>query len=267
MGLADVHAHLTHPLISPYQSEILDRAHKAGVTTVISNGLNPGDNESIRELSIRHPIVKPAFGFYPVDTVLPEMRKLNVPYHHEREECDAETGLAWLKDNLDLAFAVGEIGLDGHWVPQTLWQQQEEVFCRIVEMALTADKPMIVHTRKREKRALELLTEQEATRVVWHCFGGKIKLLKEIAERGHYFSIPANARRSEGFTKMLEILPRELVLLETDSPYLSPDKEKMNEPANIALTCVYAAEIWQLTVSEVREQLAENFTRLFGVEP
>jgi TatD DNase family protein len=124
---------------------------------------------------------------------------------------------------------------------------------------------MVVHTRRRERRAFEILTEMGATRVDWHCFGGKVKLARQIAEHGHYLSIPANARRSESFTRMLETLPRERVLLETDCPYLGPDREQPNEPGNVAGTAEYAAELWRAPVGDVHEQLGENFARLFGV--
>jgi TatD DNase family protein len=148
-----------------------------------------------------------------------------------------------------------------------LWEKQEQAFRRLVEIALAADKPMVVHTRRRERRAFEILTELGATRVDWHCFGGKVKLARQIAEHGHYLSIPANARRSESFTRMLETLPRDRVLLETDCPYLGPDREQPNEPGNVAGTAEYTAELWKLSVTDVHDQLAENFTRLFGVGP
>jgi len=94
-----------------------------------------------------------------------------------------------------------------------------------------------------------------------------VKLARQIAEHGHYVSIPANARRSESFTRMLETLPRDRLLLETDCPYLGPDREQPNEPGNVAGTAAYAAELWHLPVTDVRDQLAANFTRLFGMEP
>jgi TatD DNase family protein len=141
------------------------------------------------------------------------------------------------------------------------------VFCDLVRIAMQADKPIIVHTRKREKRTFELLLELGAPKVNWHCFGGKVKLAQQIAEHGHYLSIPSNARRSQSFSRMLETLPRERVLLETDCPYLSLEPGKASEPAHVAQTASYAAELWKCEVGTVLEQTAENFERLFGVEP
>ena len=267
MGLFDVHAHLTHPRFANDLDQVMERAKAAGITTIISNGLNPADNAAVVALAQRNSLVKPALGFYPVDAVLQDMRALSVDYPREDEECSTQEGVAYVREHVDDAFAIGEIGLDGHWVPEALWNKQEQAFVELVHIALEADKPIIIHTRKRERRTLEILTELGATRVNWHCFGGKVKLARAIAEAGHYLSIPANARRSESFTRMLQTLPRDRVLLETDCPYLGPEPGARNEPCHVAQTLQYAAELWQMSESESLDLLQRNFTALFGTEP
>lgn len=268
MGLYDVHAHLTHPTLLPQIDGVLARAAASGVTSIVTNGLNPEDNQRVLELAARAPLVRPALGLYPVDAVLPEMRELGVDYPRElAEEPSAEQAIAWLRDHVEHAFAVGEVGLDGYWVPESLWPRQEQVFRSLVALALEADKPLIIHTRKRERRAFEILREMGARRVNFHCFGGKLKLAREIAEYGYYLSVPANARRSETFTRMLEKLPRERLLLETDCPYLAPEKEGSSEPHNVGLTARYAAELWRTSERDAQSQLEDNFAALFGVGP
>ena len=265
MGFADVHAHLTHRELAPDIEAVIARARAAGLSAIVSNGLNPGDNRAVAALAERFDLVRPAFGFYPVDSVLPEMRAAGkADFPREGAECSAEEGVAFVREHVAQAIAVGEIGLDGYWVPEEFWPKQEAVFKQLVEIALAAGKPIIVHTRKREKRTYELLQELGATRVNWHCFGGKLKLAREIAEHGHYFSIPANARRSQSFTRMLETLPRDRVLLETDCPYLSPEPGGSSEPADVAQTASFAAELWKTDRGSVQAQLEENFGRLFG---
>jgi TatD DNase family protein len=267
MGLADVHAHLTHPRLAGDVDAVVARAVAAGVTTIVANGLNPADNAAVRALAARLPAVRPAFGFYPVDAVLGELRALGRSYPRDAEAVPADEGVAWVRAHAGEALAIGEIGLDGHWVPEALWARQEEVFRALLQVARAAGKPVIVHTRRRERRALELLDEAGVTRVDWHCFGGKVSLARTIAERGHYLSIPANARRSETFTRMLETLPRDRLLLETDCPYLGPERDGRNEPATVAGTAAYAAELWGVPAAEVAARLGENFARLFGVAP
>ena len=267
MGLFDVHAHLTHPRLDADRADVLERARAAGLTTIISNGLNPSDNDAVLALARRDPMVKPALGFYPVDTVLLAMRAAGVEYPREGDEFTAEQGVEYLRAHVDEAFAIGEIGLDGYWVPEPFWPAQEACFRALVQLALDAGKPIIIHTRKREARALEILDELGATRVDWHCFGGKVKLARRIAERGHFLSIPANAQRSESFTRMLQTLPRERLLLETDCPYLAPEPGQRNEPASVAGTASYAARLWETSEAAALAQLEENFERLFGVRP
>jgi TatD DNase family protein len=267
MGLFDVHAHLTHPKLAADASGVLGRARDAGVSSIVANGLNPRDNAAVLELAAKHPIVRPALGFYPVDTVLGPMRAAGVDYPREGDECTRDEGVEYVRAHVHEAFAVGEIGLDGYWVPEPFWAEQEAAFRELVQIALAANKPVIIHTRKREARALELLDELGAARVNWHCFGGRVKLARRIAERGHYMSIPANARRSETFTRMLQTLPRQQILLETDCPYLAAEPGTPSEPAHVAATARYAAEIWGLSLEAAQLQLAQNFERLFGVAP
>lgn len=267
MTLFDVHAHLTDERLMAQLPDVLARASAAGVTTIVSNGLNPADNQAVAELAAAHAIVRPAFGYYPVDAVLRAMRADGVEYPGQREDWDPNEAVDWVAKHVDAAFAVGEIGLDGYWVPEKYWAAQEAVFRRLVQIAIDADKPIIIHTRKREARTLEILLEMGAKRVDWHCFGGRVTLARRIAECGHYLSIPANARRSEAFTRMLETLPRDRVLLETDCPYLGPDKDAVNEPSNVRVTAQFAAELWGCSEADVDAQLSANFEALFGCPP
>jgi TatD DNase family protein len=269
MGLHDVHAHLTDPRLLSRIDEVLAGAAAAGLTTVISNGLHPADNAAVLDLARRFPLVKAAVGLYPVDAVLPELRAAGIPYDHRAEDVvPADQAVAWVAEHAHEAFAIGEIGLDHHWVPEPFWARQEQVFRALLRIARDAGKAVIVHSRKAEARMLEVLREEGVERVDWHCFGGKTKLGMRIAqERGHYLSIPANARRSESFRKLLADLPRDRVLLETDCPYLGPERDVVNEPRTVAGTLALAAELWQVPEERAADQLSDNFEALFGVRP
>jgi len=269
MGLFDVHAHLTDDRLLSDEAGVVARARAAGVTTIVTNGLNPSDNEKVRALASRVPEVKPAFGFYPVDTVLPEMRAMGIEYEHHggTEPVTADEAIDWLDANLDDAIALGEIGLDRYWVPEALWERQEEVFRRLVRLGMDHGKPIVMHSRKAERRCLEILKEEGAERVDWHCFGSKVKLGLQIAEHGHWLSIPANVARVESFQRLVDKLPRDKVLLETDCPYLSPERGTLNEPANVARTVEVMAERWGIDEGAVVEQLETNFEALFGQAP
>jgi TatD DNase family protein len=269
MGLFDVHAHLTHPRMAPELDAVLARARAAGVTTIVSNGLHPVDNEAVLALARREPLVKAAIGLYPVDAVMREMLAAGVSYPREEtgEPPSVDEAIAFVRDHVEEAFAVGEVGLDGYWVPESLWAAQEAAFVALVRIAIEADKPLIIHTRKRERRALELLVELGAKRVDFHCFGGKVSLARQVADAGFHLSIPANARRSESFTRMLETVPRDRLLLETDCPYLAPVKDRGSEPSDVAHTLAYAAELWKTSEAAALAQLEDNFEALFRARP
>jgi len=266
MGIHDVHAHLTHPRLIADSEAVLQRARAAGVTRIISNGLNPEDNAQVERLAHSDSIVLPAFGLYPIDAVLPEMHAMGVEYPRQPGPWTTDEAVSWVREHCEDAVAVGEIGLDGYWVPEELWSRQEEVFRSLVQIGIDADKPLIIHSRKRERRCFEILEEMGAKRANFHCFGGKVKLARRIAEAGFHLSVPANARRSESFTRMLETLPRTQLLLETDCPYLAPERGATNEPATVAGTASYAAELWQEDSAAVQEQLETNFRTLFRTE-
>jgi TatD DNase family protein len=117
------------------------------------------------------------------------------------------------------------------------------------------------------RRALELLVEHGAKRVDFHCFGGKVSLARQVADAGFYLCIPANARWSESFTRMLETVPRDRLLLETDCPYLAPVKDRSSEPSDVTHTLAYAAERWQISEAAALTQLEDNFEALFGSRP
>jgi TatD DNase family protein len=267
MGLFDVHAHLTHPTLADDVDAVLSRARAAGVTTIISNGLNLEDNEAVQTLSGRTELVQPAYGCYPIDAVIDEMLADGFEYPRSPSAHSPEEALEWTRENADEAIAIGEIGLDGYWVEEKYWDRQEQVFRSFVQAALDLDKPVILHSRKREARCFEILLEMGVQRADFHCFGGRVKLARRIAEAGFHLSIPANARRSQSFTRMLETVARSQLLLETDCPYLPPEREMTNEPCYVAGTASYAAELWGMEPESAQAQLESNFADLFGVAP
>ncbi len=259
----DVHTHLTHERFRQDQSEVIERARHAGLSSIIVNGLDPKSNRETLQLSNQHEIVLAALGIYPVNAVndlLPEDFTLPVP----RFDVDAEIEFIASMAEQKQIVAIGECGLDGYWVPESTFKKQESVFERLIDIALKQDIPLIVHTRKLEVRAIEVLRSLKAEKVIFHCFGGKVKLAQKCAESdGWWFSIPANARVNQSFSKMLKVLPLEKILTETDAPYLAPIRGNRNEPMNVRETVALLAEIRDLDGPEAAVQIWRNYCKLF----
>ena len=260
----DVHAHLTDPRFGDDLDQVVARAEAAGLDAIIVNGLEPQSNRAVLAMANRHRIVKPALGIYPIDAVCDRLPP-GLPFPVARFDIEAELGAIEAAAAAGLLAAIGECGLDGHWVGQETFPRQDEVFERLIHIAQTHALPLIIHTRKLEERAASILRNQRVTRVNFHCFGGRTAWAKRWAEEdGWWFSIPANATVNEAFRKMLKTLPLERLLTETDCPYLPPRRGERNEPANVVGTVALLAELRGMTVDEAATQVATNFTTLFG---
>ncbi len=260
----DVHTHLTHERFREDVPETVERARSAGLGAIVVNGLEPKSNRQILEMARRYDIVRPALGIYPVDAVchmLPEDYELDVA----RFDVDAEIEFVREQAAAGRLAAVGECGLDGHWLGEHTFAEQERVFESLVDISMQFALPVIIHTRKREVRAAEILKHLGARHVDFHCYGGKVKnALHWAREEGWWFSMPANARRSEAFTKLLRELPVECILTETDAPYQSPERGTRNEPANVVGTVSYLAELRGWTTEAACARVWSNFEALMS---
>jgi TatD DNase family protein len=260
----DVHSHLTHEDFASDLEQVLERAQLAGLGAIVVNGLEPQSNRRILELAKIHPIIKPALGIYPIEAINDLLGDQTVKA--SRFKVDDEIAFIEAQAKAGRVFAIGECGLDAYWVGESTFPRQEEVFVKLISIALSNDLPLIIHTRKREERAMEILAHYGVKRVDFHCYGGRVKAaLKAAEDHGWYFSIPANARRNEAFQKLLRDLPLALVLTETDCPYLAPQKGARNEPAEVCGTVELLAELRQWTIEQARDQVWANYKRLFSV--
>lgn len=267
MFYIDIHTHLTHEKFAPDLDAVITAARTQGLGHIVVNGTDPQSNRTILTLAHNYDIVQPALGIYPVEAVvdiLPDDFDYPVPWFSVTEELDFITAKA---KNGEL-FAVGECGLDGYLLGEGTFAAQEKVFVQLCGIAMDYDLPLIVHSRKRERRIAEILIHHGVRRVDFHCFGGKVKLAQKLAaEHGYWFSIPANSRVNQGFQRMLETLPLEHILTETDAPWLAPVRGERNEPKNVTLTVQHLAEVRGLTQAEARDQVYKNFCALTGITP
>lgn len=262
--LVDVHTHLTHPKFEGIFTEIISEINTS-MGAVICNGLEPKSNRKILEWSKIYPKILPAIGIYPIDAVN-KLLSDDFPIDIVNFNVDDEIEFIRRQASSGNIIAVGECGLDGYWLDQKTFDEQERVFEELICIAKNANIPVIIHTRKLEKRAIEILTHHKITKVNFHCFCGKVKLALKAAENEDWcFSIPASARKNQGFTKLLEQLPLNRILTETDAPFLSPQKGTLNRPINVKDTVKYMAEIRGWDFETCESTIWNNFQRLFGL--
>ncbi|SMF54886.1 TatD family hydrolase [Pseudobacteriovorax antillogorgiicola] len=257
----DIHTHLTHEKFSADLEQVIQRAKDAQLSAIVVNGLEPASNREILKMAAKHDVIYPALGIYPIDAI----NKLaqDLPFSVAQFDVDKEIEFIAAQAKAGAIKAVGECGLDGYWVGEETFTEQERVFIKLLDIAMTHDLPIIIHTRKREKRSIEILEHYKPKRVNFHCYGGKVKLALRVAEEhGWHFSIPANARKNQAFTKMLLELPEASILTETDAPFLAPEQGQRNEPCHVVGTIAYLAELRQWPLDKARELVLNNFKRL-----
>lgn len=261
----DAHTHLTHTAFRQDLDPVIQRALASGLGAIVVNGLEPQSNREILQMAQTYPEIKPALGIYPVDAVCELLKPDSLPFAVEVFSVAEE--LAFIREQAQAGkiAAIGECGLDGHWLPEATYAAQEKVFAELIEISLSCDLPLIVHSRKREERVIAMLESYQAQRVVMHCFAGRSKWALAAAEKhGWGFSIPANARKNQAFTKLLQELPVSSLLTETDAPYLAPVKGARNEPANVVTTVQYLADLRSWDLETAKEKIWNNYLRLFS---
>ena len=173
-------------------------------------------------------------------------------------EIDKE--LKFVEENKDKIVMIGEIGIDLR--ESNNLGGQVINFEKLIKIAMKINLPAAVHSRNAEEECIEVLEKLGAKKVIMHCFSGGMELVKRIAGNGWFLSIPSSVKYNEHFQKIVEIVSLENLFCETDSPYLHPNKEKDNEPANVIDGYKKIAEIKCLSLKEIADKVWENWERL-----
>jgi TatD DNase family protein len=266
MRLVDVHSHLEHKRFEGDLDKVIERAKNAGVELIITSGVNPETNRQALEMASDYDIVKASLGLYPIDALAKEVENGEAQgFLRNVEKFDVDEELNWIEKNKRKCIAIGEVGLDYNW-PDFAEHKEKQiiVFEKVIALAKKLDLPLIVHSRKAELDAIEILEKHKAKKVVMHCFNGRRSLIKRGVDNGWFFSVPPVITRLEHFKMLVGMVPLEQILTETDAPYLSPVVGERNEPANVGVTIKEIASVKGISEEEVAEQIFKNAKRLFG---
>ena len=246
--LVDVHAHLQHNLFKKDIDEVIKRAKEANIVSIVNSGTSLEENKLCLQLSKKYAIVKSSFGMYPLDAI-----KLS--------EDDLQKEFDYIIKNKENIIAIGEIGLD--YSTNERISKQKEIFYRILELSERLKKPIIVHSRKAEKDVLEILETTKIKKTIMHCFTANMNLVNKASDLGFYFSIPPIITRLKHFQTLVEKISLKQILTESDSPFLSPIKEKRNEPSYVGETIKVISQIKKLDRIEIENIIYMNYQNFF----
>jgi TatD DNase family protein len=248
--VVDTHCHLD--ACEPPDTELVERARRAGVTRLATVGTDPESIERALATARQREEVFAIVGRHP----------------HEAQGFDDEA-LADVERAAgeEQARAIGETGLDYHrdYAPR---DAQRQAFEAQLELAARLGLPVVVHTRAAEDDTFGMLREHaDGATVVLHCFSTPERL-EECVERGYMCSFAGNVTypRAQQLRQAAVEVPEELLLVETDSPYLSPQplRGRPNEPANVTRTAAFVAELRQVRYEELERTVERNAARVFG---
>lgn len=251
----DSHCHLTASAFDDDRSEVVARAEGAGVTRMVTVASDVDDASACIELAESHESVWCSVGIHP---------------HEAGSAPDGDlVRIRDLAEGSDRVVAIGETGLDFHY-DHSPAKRQRDLFVAQLDLAQELGLPVIVHTRSADEDTLDILTDAPRhVRVVLHCFTGGDALLEAGLERGCYVSHGGIVTFKKFDSQAaVRTIPRNRLLVETDSPYLAPEprRGRRNEPALLGHTVARLAEIRGESADDVAEFTAENAMRFYSLK-
>jgi TatD DNase family protein len=255
--LIDTHAHLDAPQLADDLPDVLARARAAGVVRVVAVATTAPSTTATLALARTYPGVSATAGIHPND--IPSAGP---------SDWDEVVALA----NDPLVVGIGETGLDRHW-DTTPFDVQEEYFARHLGLARRVGKPVVIHCREAEADVLRLLRadfeRHGPVRGVMHSFTGSRETADACLAMGLYLSFAGmlTYKNAGPLREVAARVPRGRLLVETDSPYLSPAplRGRRNEPAHVVHTAACLAGLHGVAAEVMAEQTTANARELFGL--
>lgn len=255
MRLFDTHAHYDSGAFNADRWEVLSSMPQQGVELILNPGCDVESSKAAVELAEQFPFVYAAVGVHPSDC----------------EGFTQETvgALQALADHPKVR-AVGEIGLDYYWKDNPPRDFQQKVFHAQMELAETLNLPVIVHDREAHHDCLEVVRAHPNVTGVYHCYSGSLEDAKILVKLGWMLSFTGvvtykNARKS---LEVIQWLPMDRIMIETDSPYLTPEpfRGKRNDSSKVYRVAETIAQVKGLAAEEVANITWENGKNFFQIE-
>jgi TatD DNase family protein len=252
----DTHAHIYMKEYDLDIREVIDRAVSDQIDYIIVPAIDIQTSFLAADMAATYPMIYSAAGVHPHETS--NWDEALIPIIEE------------IVKNNNKIVAIGEIGLDYHYdfSPR---DQQLKAFRDQIELAIRLDKPIIVHNREADDDILNILTEYAGTglRAQLHCYSGSIKDARKLISMHHFISFTGNItyKKADELKQVLAGIVPEHLLLETDSPYMSPEpfRGKRNEPSNVKIIAEKIAEVYRTSTEDIARVTSYNAFRLFGI--
>lgn len=258
MELFDSHAHLNDEKFNEDREELIEQIKQAGVTKLISAGYSLEGSKEGAKLAQKYDFIYTTAGISPND--IPQTKE---------ELWIMLDQIKQMATSNQKVVAIGEIGLDYYWNEENK-DLQKIAFQKQIEIANELKLPIVIHTREAVMDTLKILKETEVTkRGVFHCCPLNRELVKEALKLEFYISFagPITFKNSKNAEEIIKMVPNEKMLIETDSPYLSPEplRGRRNDPRNVKYMAQKIAQIKEMEIEEVAKITYQNTKNLFNI--
>ena len=258
MGLFDSHSHLNDEKFDEDRDKIVKEVYESGVTNFITAGYSVSSSKSAVKMAINYDFIYAIVGISPND----------IP----QTEDELWKGISEIQDlaqNNKKVVAIGEIGLDYYWNDDNK-EIQKKAFIEQIKLANELDLPIVIHTREAVMDTIQILKENPVNnKGVFHCCPLNRELVKEALKLGFYISFagPITFKNSKNANEIINLVPNDRILIETDSPYLSPEplRGKRNTPANVKFIAQKVADVKEIDVKEIEKITNENTKRILKI--
>mgnify|MGYP000716595913 FL=1 len=253
MELFDSHAHYNDEKFEEDREEILKEIYRSGVTKLVNAGYSLESSKSTIQIANSHDFIYSTVGISPNDIA-----------DYKKEDLKEIENLA----KSPKVVAIGEIGLDYYWNKENK-DLQKEVFISQIEIANKLNLPIVIHTREAVYDTLEILKNNNCNKKgIFHCCPFNVDLVREGLKLGFYISFagPTTFKNSKNAPEIIKMVPLDKMLIETDSPYLSPEpfRGKRNDSRNVKYIAQKIAEVKQIPLEEVAKATYNNAEKIFG---
>lgn len=249
----DSHAHLCEERLLNQIDEVMAQAKTNQVDRIMVITMNEAEYRQACQLKKQYPMLDIAFGYHPEVA-----NELTAKDWEKLEKIIQEQQIV----------AIGEIGLDFHWVQDNKALQQD-VFQRQLALAEQYQLPVIIHSRDAIEMTYELLKAANLTRTgVMHCYGGSVEMADKFIALGYFISVAGvvTFKNAKTIKEVVTHIPIERLLIETDSPFLAPEpyRGKLNQSAYVKYVAEMVALLKNVPLEFLSDQLQKNYQRLLG---
>ena len=260
MEFFDSHSHYNDEKFNEDREKIIKETYEAGITKFVCAGYNIESSLFSLEISKKYEFIYSICGISPND----------IPQSEQQLWKDIDEISQIVKNNNSKKLvAIGEIGLDYYWNKENK-ELQKQAFIKQIELANELELPIVIHSRDASVDTIDIIRNNKVKKAgIFHCCQLNQELVRQALELGYYisFAVPITFKNSKNAPEIIKMVPMDRILIETDSPYLSPEpnRGKRNDCRNVKYVAQKIADVKGITIEEVAQKTYENAMRIFNI--